>query len=334
MAGTGGGFGGIGPAGGGIPGSGSSGSGGFGGVGPTGAGIAGGGTPGGGVVGVGTPGSGISGGDAPGGVSGSGAFGGGTPGGGVVGVGTPGSGISGNAVRAVVFPVVVPSVTASPAVVFQAAACQVAVPSVAVFPAAAFPGALVPTAAVRLRVPLLCGRTGMSPAGPPEIRPRSSPRAIRTTGRRPRAWPCVPASGSDRWDAPPPKRDDDPDDKKSKKHSHIDKRERLTGDSARPARHRSHHPAHPPQLLPRPPRARPASRQRRGKVVPLSRQHRAGHRSLGHRPLGADGLLGMAGKGVYWRPILHVYVAPGAEQRFADLDRLLQGSGLIIQKKQ
>ena len=42
---------------------------------------------------------------------------------------------------------------------------------------------------------------------------------------------------------------------------------------------------------------------------------------------------GMAGKGMYWRPVLSVYVAPGAEQRFEDLNRLLRGSGLIIQKE-
>jgi hypothetical protein len=42
---------------------------------------------------------------------------------------------------------------------------------------------------------------------------------------------------------------------------------------------------------------------------------------------------GMAGKGMYWRPLLSIYIAPGAEQRFQDLDRLLQGSGLIVQKK-
>ena len=42
---------------------------------------------------------------------------------------------------------------------------------------------------------------------------------------------------------------------------------------------------------------------------------------------------GMAGRGMYWRPILHVAVAPGAEPRFDDLSRLLQGSGLTVQRK-
>ncbi|MCC6126850.1 MAG: hypothetical protein IT426_17945 [Pirellulales bacterium] len=39
---------------------------------------------------------------------------------------------------------------------------------------------------------------------------------------------------------------------------------------------------------------------------------------------------GMAGRGMYWRPVLHVRVAPGGEQRFADLQALLEGSGLDV----
>ncbi|MGA2062000.1 MAG: hypothetical protein ABSG67_16055 [Thermoguttaceae bacterium] len=42
---------------------------------------------------------------------------------------------------------------------------------------------------------------------------------------------------------------------------------------------------------------------------------------------------GIAGRGMYWRPILNVYVAPGAEQRFADLQMLMAGSGLKIVRK-
>jgi hypothetical protein len=45
------------------------------------------------------------------------------------------------------------------------------------------------------------------------------------------------------------------------------------------------------------------------------------------------GQWGMAGKGMYWRPVLHVKVAPGGEQRFSDLQTLLQGSGLDIVKQ-
>ena len=43
---------------------------------------------------------------------------------------------------------------------------------------------------------------------------------------------------------------------------------------------------------------------------------------------------GIAGRGMYWRPLLQVYVAPGAEQRFAELSALLEGSGLMVRKKQ
>lgn len=42
---------------------------------------------------------------------------------------------------------------------------------------------------------------------------------------------------------------------------------------------------------------------------------------------------GIAGRGMYWRPILNVYVAPGAEQRFADLQMLLEGSGVKIVRR-
>jgi len=42
---------------------------------------------------------------------------------------------------------------------------------------------------------------------------------------------------------------------------------------------------------------------------------------------------GIAGRGMYWRPVLNVYVAPGAEQRFADLQMLLDGSGLKVVRK-
>ncbi len=42
---------------------------------------------------------------------------------------------------------------------------------------------------------------------------------------------------------------------------------------------------------------------------------------------------GMAGKGMYWRPVLQVSVAPDAEQRFEELSALLEGSGLLIQRR-
>ena len=42
---------------------------------------------------------------------------------------------------------------------------------------------------------------------------------------------------------------------------------------------------------------------------------------------------GMAGKGMYWRPELNVYTAPGAEWRLADLTRAMEGSGIAVQRK-
>jgi hypothetical protein len=39
---------------------------------------------------------------------------------------------------------------------------------------------------------------------------------------------------------------------------------------------------------------------------------------------------GIAGRGVYWKPILHVYVYPGGEGRAADLTALLEKSGLEV----
>ncbi len=43
---------------------------------------------------------------------------------------------------------------------------------------------------------------------------------------------------------------------------------------------------------------------------------------------------GMAGRGMFWRPVLQVYVAPGADRRFAELSTLLDGSGLTVERKQ
>jgi hypothetical protein len=42
---------------------------------------------------------------------------------------------------------------------------------------------------------------------------------------------------------------------------------------------------------------------------------------------------GIAGRGMYWRPVLQVSVAPGAEDRFTDLTALLEGSGLKVERK-
>lgn len=43
---------------------------------------------------------------------------------------------------------------------------------------------------------------------------------------------------------------------------------------------------------------------------------------------------GMAGKEMYWRPVLNFYVVPGGEPRMVDMTRALDGSGLVIERKQ
>ena len=42
---------------------------------------------------------------------------------------------------------------------------------------------------------------------------------------------------------------------------------------------------------------------------------------------------GIAGNGMYWRPVLAFEVAPGGAQRFADLQVLLQDSGLEVRDR-
>jgi hypothetical protein len=42
---------------------------------------------------------------------------------------------------------------------------------------------------------------------------------------------------------------------------------------------------------------------------------------------------GMAVAGGYWKPVLKVQVAPGAETRFADLDALLRDSGMVVERR-
>lgn len=42
---------------------------------------------------------------------------------------------------------------------------------------------------------------------------------------------------------------------------------------------------------------------------------------------------GMAGRGMYWRPVLQFHVAPDGQQRFAELTQLLAGSGLTVERR-
>ena len=41
---------------------------------------------------------------------------------------------------------------------------------------------------------------------------------------------------------------------------------------------------------------------------------------------------GIAGKGMYWRPVLNMHVAPSAEDRYGELKSLLDGSGLEVKR--
>jgi len=43
---------------------------------------------------------------------------------------------------------------------------------------------------------------------------------------------------------------------------------------------------------------------------------------------------GSAGNGMYWRPVLTLHVGPNAETRYSDLETLLDGSGLGVEKKE
>ncbi len=42
---------------------------------------------------------------------------------------------------------------------------------------------------------------------------------------------------------------------------------------------------------------------------------------------------GIAGRNAYWKPVLNVEVAPGAERRFTEMNGLLQNSGLVVRRK-
>ena len=42
---------------------------------------------------------------------------------------------------------------------------------------------------------------------------------------------------------------------------------------------------------------------------------------------------GIAGKGMYWKPILQMEVAAGGEERYRDLEQLLDNSGLVVRRK-
>ena len=78
-----------------------------------------------------------------------------------------------------------------------------------------------------------------------------------------------------------------------------------------------HQPAHPRQLLSGPPAARPGGGHRPAKIIAMTGRTAAAVDPLVTAIWEQMDAWGIAGKGMYWRPILQVYVAPGAEQRFA-----------------
>ena len=43
---------------------------------------------------------------------------------------------------------------------------------------------------------------------------------------------------------------------------------------------------------------------------------------------------GIAGASMYWKPVLSVQVMPGAEERFTQLQGLLEGSGIVVERVQ
>jgi hypothetical protein len=287
---------------GGIPGSGAPGGvpgGGFAGGVPSGGSAD--GAPGGGLVG-GVPGSngqgGIPGSGVPGGVPGGGTSGG-VPSGGSAG-GAPGGGLAGG----------VPGSGGSGGVSSDGSRTGVS-------RSGGYPDGYV------------AGRPAGDP--PPDRDPRGTPLEPAAAGQpatplRPGEWYPTPE--------PPPKRPDDSDDKRAgKKPKPIDKRAdnwglRKAGENAFPITRPIHVNCYPDHLV----------------LVPEAGM---GQQKSILMPAGTvkaiDPLVtaiweqmdawGMAGKGMYWRPLLSIYIAPGAEQRFQDLDRLLQGSGLIVQKK-
>ena len=70
-----------------------------------------------------------------------------------------------------------------------------------------------------------------------------------------------------------------------------------------------------------------------GKTIPLDTRTEASTQAFISAVWEHMETWGIAGRGMYWRPVLNIYVAPGAEQRFADLQMLLDGSGLKIVRK-
>jgi hypothetical protein len=270
----------------------------------------------------------------PGGAAGGGVAGGGVAGGGVAGGGVAGGGVAGGAPGgAPGFPIPnpqspIPSGTpggVAPAGVAGGAAGG-GVPGLPVpnpqspIPSGASGGVARPDGYV-------IGRPAGDP--PPPQRP-ADPDASAPAG--PPGIPLRPGEWHPPEDAPPPKRPDD-DKKQEKKVKHIDKRGddwalRKAAEASFPITRPIHLNCYPDRLV-------LVSEAGGGEAtsIPISAGTQQAIDPLITAIWEQMDSWGMAGKSMYWRPLLSVYVAPGAEQRFDDLQRLLQGSGLTVQKK-
>jgi hypothetical protein len=71
--------------------------------------------------------------------------------------------------------------------------------------------------------------------------------------------------------------------------------------------------------------------QREGKEIPLQANTEASVDEFISAVWDRMDSWGIAGRNTYWRPVLKVRVAPGADERFRDLQTLLDGSGLDLQ---
>ena len=78
----------------------------------------------------------------------------------------------------------------------------------------------------------------------------------------------------------------------------------------------------------------PERGSRGGQAIPLGAQTQLSIARFVSAVSDRIGSWGMAGNGMYWRPVLEVSVAPGAEPRFRDLQVLLEDSGLVVEQKQ
>ncbi|MBN1912381.1 MAG: hypothetical protein JW818_21855 [Pirellulales bacterium] len=70
-----------------------------------------------------------------------------------------------------------------------------------------------------------------------------------------------------------------------------------------------------------------------GKTIPLDRRTEDSVDALTATVSDVIQTWGSAGDRMYWRPVLYVYTAPGAEGRTADLEILLRDSGLLVERK-